>query len=72
MKFLAKNIRGNFIKIKIENLDDLWWLNNLIEKGDLIKTKTYRRKKLEDVGKKVKESRSLSKFPLKNTILTEK
>jgi len=55
MKFLAKNIRGNFIKIKIENLDDLWWLNNLIEKGDLIKTKTYRRKKLEDVGKSERE-----------------
>jgi len=55
MKFLAKNIRGNFIKLKIENIDDLWWLNNLIEEGDLIKTKTYRRKKLEDIGKSQRE-----------------
>jgi len=55
MKFLAKNIRGNFIKVNIENIDDLWWLNNLIEEGDLIKTKTYRRKKMEDVGKSERE-----------------
>lgn len=55
MKFLAKNIKGNFIKVKIENIDDLWWLNNLIEEGDLIKTKTYRRKKMEDVGKSERE-----------------
>jgi len=33
----------------------LWWLNNLIEEGDLIKTKTERRKKLEDVGKSERE-----------------
>lgn len=55
MKFLSKNIHQNFIKIKIEDIDDLWWLNNLIEEGDLIKTKTYRRKRLEEVGKSERE-----------------
>lgn len=55
MKFLSKNIHRNFVKIKIENIDDLWWLNNLIEEGDLIKTKTYRRKKSEEIGKSERE-----------------
>jgi len=55
MKFLSKNIDKNFVIVKIENTDDLWWINNIIEEGDLIKTETYRRKRSEDTGKSERE-----------------
>jgi len=43
MKFLKKDLDHNRIIVKIENLDDLWYLSNVISAGDFIKTKTYRR-----------------------------
>ena len=33
-------------KLKVENSDDLWYLNQIIEKNDLIKGKTLRKIKL--------------------------
>lgn len=43
MKFLKKDLEHNRIVVKVENLDDLWYLSNVISTGDLVKTKTYRR-----------------------------
>ena len=46
MKLLVKNYKKNFIKAKVENLDDLWYLTYIIEKDDLLKAFTYRKIKL--------------------------
>lgn len=43
MKLIHKDIKKGKIKIKIENLEDLWYLSNIIEEGDVIKGKTTRK-----------------------------
>jgi len=47
MKLLAQDFRHGTIKIKIENLDDLWALSQLIESGDLVSGRTLRKIKSE-------------------------
>ena len=34
MKLLVKDYKKNRVKAKIENLDDLWYLTYIIDKGD--------------------------------------
>ncbi len=46
MKILHKNIKKNIIKVKIENLDDLWYLNYILDKGDFIRGQTQRKVKV--------------------------
>ncbi|MFO7992306.1 MAG: mRNA surveillance protein pelota [Thermoplasmata archaeon] len=43
MKILHQDKRKGSIKIRIDNLDDLWHLKNLINEGDIISAVTYRR-----------------------------
>ena len=43
MKLIHKDIKKGEIKVKIENSEDLWYLSNLIEKGDELKGKTSRK-----------------------------
>lgn len=43
MKVLFRDDRKGNIKLLIQTLDDLWHLYNLIEKGDLVVSTTYRR-----------------------------
>lgn len=47
MKIIFRNLKKGEIKVKAENLDDLWTLSNIIDKGDLIKSRTIRKIKLE-------------------------
>jgi protein pelota len=56
MKILVKDLRKGFVKAKIENLDDLWYLTYVIEKEDTLKAFTFRKIKLgggEDSDAKV-------------------
>ncbi len=46
MKILGKDLRKGFVKAKIENLDDLWYLTYIIEKEDTLKAFTFRKIKL--------------------------
>lgn len=46
MKILHKDVKKNTIKIKIENLDDLWYLSYILDKGDLVKGQTQRKVKV--------------------------
>jgi len=46
MKLLGWN--GNKVKINIENLDDLWYLNSIIDPSDVVEGKTFRKLKLGD------------------------
>ncbi len=45
MKIIHRDMKEGKIKIKPENLDDLWYLKSVIEKEDLISSKTVRRVK---------------------------
>lgn len=64
MKILSKNYKKNFLKLKVENLDDLWYLTYVIEKGDVLRAKTYRKIKLggedERKSKVVKKPATIS------------
>jgi protein pelota len=46
MKLLFKDIKKGEIRVKAENQEDIWYLSNIIDEGDLIKGKTLRKIKL--------------------------
>ncbi len=48
MKIIHKNLKKGILKIKIENLDDLWYLSQIIDSNDVVKGKTIRKIKLGD------------------------
>jgi protein pelota len=43
LKVLYKNLKASEIKLMLGSMDDLWHLFNIIEKGDVVFTMTYRR-----------------------------
>ncbi len=43
MKVLYENLKTSEIKLRLESMDDLWHLFNIIERGDIVFTMTYRR-----------------------------
>lgn len=51
MKILAKNLRQGEVKVLVENPDDLWFLNNIIDPGDRISGKTLRKIKATEEAK---------------------
>ncbi|MBN2014161.1 MAG: mRNA surveillance protein pelota [Candidatus Altiarchaeota archaeon] len=58
MKISAMNPRVGVVKLRIENLDDLWYLSTVVHRGDLVKTKTERRiKAKEDIERSKKAER---------------
>lgn len=69
MKLLFKDIKRGEIKIKTENLEDLWYLSNIIDNNDLIKGKTLRKIK---IGEKDQRSLKIIKKPVFIEIKTEK
>ena len=46
MKILHENLTQGVIKFSIDNLDDLWYLSTLVDKGDFVKGSTYRKIKV--------------------------
>jgi protein pelota len=46
MKIIFEDLRKGVIKIKVENLDDLWHLSGVIEKKDFVEGETYRKIKV--------------------------
>ncbi len=46
MKILASNLKKGFVKLKIDNSEDLWYLSNIIQEGDTIKGSTVRKIKV--------------------------
>ncbi|HLC56294.1 MAG TPA: mRNA surveillance protein pelota [Candidatus Nanoarchaeia archaeon] len=69
MKILKQDLKKNIITIKVENLDDLWFLANLIDKNDIISGKTTRKIK---IGSEVDRSSSIVKKTVFLKIQTEK
>ncbi|MBI5388847.1 mRNA surveillance protein pelota [Candidatus Woesearchaeota archaeon] len=46
MKVLDSQLKKGIVKIGVENLDDLWYLSQLIDAGDVVKGQTFRKIKL--------------------------
>ncbi|OYT54577.1 MAG: mRNA surveillance protein pelota [Candidatus Altiarchaeales archaeon ex4484_2] len=57
MKILGKKLKYNTVTVRIENLDDLWYLNGIIKPDDLVKSKTERRIKTKDDMQRDKSTR---------------
>jgi protein pelota len=59
MRVLHQDTRTGEIKLLVDNMDDLWHLYNIIEKGDLVMAVTYRRE--EQKSDKVRAERGEKK-----------
>ncbi len=69
MKIIKQNLKHNEFTLKVENLDDLWYLSYIIEKGDLISAKTIRKLK---IGGEDQRASKVIKKPFFLTIEVEK
>src|SRR3989338_2059813 len=69
MKQLYLDLRKGEAKLKVENLDDLWYLSQMIDAGDLVKGKTIRKIK---IGKDTDRKQSIVKKPIFLKIKVEK
>jgi protein pelota len=69
MKLIHSDFKKGIAKIKIENLDDLWYLNQIVEKNDLIKGKTLRKIKL---GEETQRNQKVTKKSVFISIQVEK
>lgn len=54
MKILSQNLKRREVKVKIDNVDDLWYLSHIIDKGDLVKGQTLRKIKIGEDERKAK------------------
>ncbi len=59
----------NEAKVLVENLDDLWYLSNIIDEGDSVEGRTFRKIKL---GGEDERSQRISKKPVFLRIVVEK
>lgn len=48
MRIIHKDLKKGIIKLKVEDLDDLWVLQNIVEAGDIASGKTLRKIKATD------------------------
>ena len=58
MKLMHSDFEKGKVKLKVENLDDLWYLNQIIETNDLVKGKTLRKIK---IGKEEQRRQKITK-----------
>ena len=52
MKIVATDLRKGIVKVRIETVDDLWVLKNVIKVGDVVVGRTLRDVKIEGEGKR--------------------
>jgi len=69
MKVLGSDFRKGFCRLKVDNLDDLWVLSQVIDPKDLVKARTLRKIKL---GKEGDRKSNVVKKPVTLTIEVEK
>lgn len=50
MRIVHQDIKNNTIKVTIDSLDDLWYLSQIVEPGDVVKGQTERKIKLNAEG----------------------
>jgi len=54
LKILRADLRKGVVRVKVEDIDDLWVIKNVVREGDIIVAKTLRDVKLEGEGKRRK------------------
>ena len=64
MKLIHSDFKKGEVKVKVENLDDLWYLNQIIDSRDLVKGKTLRKIKMGLEGQRKQDSVKKSVFLL--------
>ncbi len=69
MKILKSHLKKGEITVQVQTLDDLWYLSQIIEPGDLIKGRTLR--KIQAKGKEERASEAVKK-PIWITLNAEK
>ena len=69
MKTIYQNLKKGIIKVKAENIDDLWYLSHILDKNDFIKAQTVRKIKL---GQGEERAVKIIKKKVILTIKTEK
>ncbi|MFH1455352.1 MAG: mRNA surveillance protein pelota [archaeon] len=69
MQVLSKNYRKGDVKVKITNLDDLWYLSHIIEPEDKVSGKTFRKIK---IGGEDERKAKIVKKPVHLSINVEK
>ena len=69
MKIIHSDFKKGEAKLKIENLDDLWYLSTIIDPGDHVKGRTFRKIKL---GEKEQRSTKAVKKPVFLKIMVDK
>lgn len=52
MKIIDKDLRKGWVKVRVEDVDDLWVLKNIIKAGDIVVAKTLRDVKVDGEGKR--------------------
>ena len=62
MKLLHSNLKKGEVKVLTQNLDDLWYLSNIIDSGDFVSGKTFRKIKASGSEDKSKDSTKKSIF----------
>jgi len=69
MKIISSDLAKGFCKVKIDNLDDLWVLSQVIDPKDLVRARTFRKIKLGSGDERKSE---VIKKPVSLTIEVEK
>jgi len=69
MKVIFSNLKKNEVKLKIENMDDLWYLSHIIELNDHIKGATLRK---ISIGSKEERAKNVIRKPIFAKIKVEK
>ena len=62
MKLLHSNLKKGEVKVLTQNLDDLWYLSNMIDPGDIVQGKTFRKIKSSSGDAKSKDAVKKSIF----------
>ena len=62
MKLLHSNLKKGEVKVLTQNLDDLWYLSNIIDAKDFVEGKTFRKIKASGTEDKSKDSTKKSIF----------
>ncbi|RLI92218.1 MAG: mRNA surveillance protein pelota [Candidatus Altiarchaeales archaeon] len=57
MKILKLDRNSGFVHLRIESVDDLWYLSNFLERGDIVRSKTERRVKSKEDIERGKDER---------------
>ena len=62
MNLIKSDFKSGTVKLRVTELDDLWYLSHLIDPGDFIKGKTTRKIRIGETDKVVKKTLGLKKI----------